>query len=107
MKDTWDWGGLDIQGADQEQDRVPLQSILVRGVDVKIGDQVRLQPKGNADAFDMMLAGHIATIESIEQDYEDRILLAVTVDDDPGADLGRDRKIAHRFFFSPDEVELL
>ena len=35
-----------------------------------------------------MLAGQVATIESIEQDFEDRVYLAVTVDDDPGRDLG-------------------
>jgi hypothetical protein len=46
-----------------------------------------------------------ATIVSIEQDYEDRILVTVTVDDDPGRDLGRQGQIAHRFFFRPDELE--
>jgi hypothetical protein len=71
------------------------------------GDRVRLRPARAADAFDLLLAGHIATIESIEQDYENRVYLAVTVDDDPGRDLGMERKIAHRFFYAPDEVEAL
>ena len=48
-----------------------------------------------------------ATIESIEQDFEDKVYLAVTVDDDPGTDLGLLRQPGHRFFFSPDEVEPL
>lgn len=69
------------------------------------GDQVRLCPRGGADAFDLLLQGRIATIESIEQDYEDRIYLAVVVDDDPGKDLGGLRQPGHRFFFSPLEVE--
>lgn len=71
------------------------------------GDRVRLQPRGGADIFDTVLAGKTATIEAIEQDYEDRIHFAVTVDDDPGRDLGWERKPAHRFFFAPAEVELI
>ena len=45
---------------------------------------MRLWPLGRADIFDLALEGKIATIESIEQDFEDRIYLAVIVDDDPG-----------------------
>ena len=31
----------------------------------------------------------------------------VTIDDDPGRDLGEERLIGHRFFFTPEEVEPL
>jgi hypothetical protein len=55
----------------------------------------------------MALAGKIATIESIEQDYEDKIQLAVVVDDDPGRDMGMLRQPGHRFFFTPEEIEPL
>ena len=48
-----------------------------------------------------------ATVESIEQDFEGRLFLAVTVDDDPGKDLGALGQPGHRFFFQPDEVEPL
>jgi hypothetical protein len=68
---------------------------------------VRLRPQGGADAFDLLLAGHSATIESIEQDYKNRIYLAVIVDADPGRDLGMQRQPGHRFFYSPQEVEPL
>jgi hypothetical protein len=37
----------------------------------------------------------------------DRIYIAVTLEDDPGRDLGEDRILGHRFFFSPEEVEPL
>ena len=43
----------------------------------------------------------------LKQDYEDRIHLAVTLEDDPGRDLGIARQPGHLFFFSPDEVEPL
>ena len=69
------------------------------------GDKVRLRPRGGADVFDLVLAGRMATIEGIEQDLDDRIYLAVVVDDDPGKELGLLRQPGHRFFYSPLEVE--
>jgi len=33
--------------------------------------------------------------------------LALVMDDDPGSDLGRGRQPGHRFFYAPDEIELL
>jgi hypothetical protein len=71
------------------------------------GDRVRLHPAKKADIFDIALDGKVAIVESVERDFEDRIHLAVTVEDDPGRDFGIARQIAHRFFFSPEEVELL
>ena len=38
---------------------------------------------------------------------EGTVQLAVTVEDDPGRDLGEERQIGHRFFFAPEEVEPL
>jgi hypothetical protein len=90
-----------------EAQRVSLASIRAAGVDLKPGDHVRLRPQRQADIMDLVLAGRIATIESIEQDFEDRIHVAVTVDDDPGQDWGRQHKPGHRFFFQPDELEPL
>ena len=72
---------------------------------LQVGTTVRLQPKSRADIFDIALTGRLATIESIERDFDGRIHLAVTVDDDPGRDFGADRMPGHRFFFAPDEVE--
>ena len=72
-----------------------------------MGDRVRLWPLGDADILDMALKGKTATIAAIEQDFEDRVYLAVTVDDDPGQDLGVQGKPGHRFFYRPEEVEPL
>jgi len=54
--------------------------------------------------MDLALAGKVAFVESMEQDYEERVYIAVTLEDDPGRDLGGDRILGHRFFFSPEEV---
>lgn len=79
----------------------------VRGVPVRAGSKVRLQPTGRSDIFDLALAGKDATIVAIEQDLEDRVLIAVTVDDDPGRDLGAVGQVGHRFFFRPEELEVV
>jgi hypothetical protein len=71
------------------------------------GDRVRLRLRKKADIFDLALDGRVAIVESIERDFEDRVHIAVTIEDDPGRDLGVAHQIGHRFFFSPDEVELL
>ena len=82
-----------------------IASICIFGVELKPGDRVRLWPQRRADIFDMALAGKTAVIEAIEHTVEDEVHLAVTVEDDPGADLGTARLIGHRFFFRVDEVE--
>jgi len=79
--------------------------VLVRGVLLRKGDQVRLRPNRRADILDIALNGMIATIAEIEQDFEGIVHFAVTVDDDPGRDLGTDKQVGHRFFFRVDEVE--
>ena len=52
------------------------ESIRVGPVLYRRGDCVRLRPRGNADAFDIILRGMTAIIESIEVDQEDRIHLS-------------------------------
>ena len=85
----------------------PPESVTIAGAEVRPGSLVRLRPRGRADIFDLVLNGQIATVESIEQDFDERIQLAVTLQDDPGHDLGMARLPGHRFFFSPGEVEPL
>ena len=77
--------------------------IVVDNVELRPGDRVRLRP-GSGATSSPGLAGKIATIEAIEQDYEGRFHVAVTLDDDPGRDLGQSRQPGHRFFFGPEEI---
>ncbi|MGI8470043.1 MAG: hypothetical protein ACR2N3_16510 [Pyrinomonadaceae bacterium] len=89
------------------EDKSELASARVGGIELKTGDRVRLKPRKGGDIFDIALAGKTATIEAIEQDYENKIHLAVTIDDDPGRDFGMMRQAGHRFFFALEEVEPL
>jgi len=95
----WEWQLL--------EEKTPLEEVEVRGVAVSVGGRVRLRPRAGGDIFDLALAGQVAVVESIEQDYDDKIHLAVVLEDDPGHDLGMLRQPGHRFFFSPEEVEPL
>ena len=90
-----------------EADRRQLECVHLGRSELRAGDRVRLRPRGRADIFDLALDGMTAMIESIEQDYEDRVHLAVTVEEDPGRDLGAMHQPGHRFFFLLDEVEPL
>jgi hypothetical protein len=92
---------------DPEADRRRVECVHIGPAEVRQGDRVRLCPRARADILDLALAGKTATVEAIEQDYDGRVYLAVTVDDDPGRDLGELRQPGHRFFFLPDEVEPL
>jgi hypothetical protein len=100
-------GGWDFPG----EDYPPPESITIAGKEVKAGDRVRLLPKQRrADAFDMMLDGKIATVQVLQQDFENRVYLVVTVDDDPALEqMQIDARVlpGHLFFFFTEEVEPL
>jgi hypothetical protein len=93
----WEWQAL--------EDKTPMSSADLNGVQVHPGSRVLLRPRAGGDVLDIALAGKIATVESIEQDYEGKVHFAVVIDDDPGRDMGILRQPGHRFFFDPAEVE--
>ena len=90
-----------------EVHRRTLESVHTGPYEIRAGGRVRLRPRGRADILDLALDGMTATVEAVEQDFDGRVYLAVTVDDDPGRDLGLLRQPGHRFFFDPGEVEPL
>jgi hypothetical protein len=98
-EDTAPWAELDTMP--------PLSCVNVDGVALEVGSRVVLHPRARADIFDLALRDQIATIESIERDFEDHVHVAVTIDCDPGRDFGLARMPGHRFFFAPDEMEPL
>jgi hydrogenase maturation protease len=72
-----------------------------------VGNRVKLKPRAGGDIMDIALAGKTAVIEAIERDFEDRMHIAVVLDDDPGREFGLERLPGHRFFFSPEEIEIV
>jgi len=96
--------GLDVN-FDPWGETTPIAEVRWMHGALRVGDRVRLRPRGGADIFDLALGGRTARIESIVQDFDDLVQVAVVLDDDPGADLGVLRMPGHRFFFRLSELE--
>jgi hypothetical protein len=79
--------------------------VEIGGSRIARGARVRLAPKRLADSMDLFLRGRIARVEAVHHDVESRVYVAVTVEDDPAADM-RDR-VGRFFYFHPDELELI
>lgn len=79
-------------------------TICIDDVDVKKGSKVRLRPgERRTDAQDLFLVGRIATVEGVFSDVDGDQHIAVTLDDDPAAEL---HQWHGRFlYFHPDEAE--
>jgi hydrogenase maturation protease len=83
----------------------PPRTVVAAGVEIGRGSRVVLRPRAGGDVFGAAMAGMVATVEAIHEDLDGKVHLAVTLEDDPGRELGEDRRPGHRFFFAPDEVE--
>ena len=94
----WEWQLL--------EEKTPLDSLLISGVELRPGDLVCLRPRPGGDVLDLALSGKTAIIQALEQDYEGKSHVAVVLEDDPGRDLGLLRQPGHLFFFSPQEIEV-
>ncbi|MFI7141572.1 hypothetical protein ACIBQ5_28850 [Streptomyces massasporeus] len=81
-------------------------TVLVDGVPLGGGSRVRLRPRGRgADAQDMFLAGRTAEVAAVFHDVDGSVHLAVTLDDDPAAELNNWYGRFH--YFRPGELEPL
>lgn len=93
----WEWQLL--------EDKPPMDRVTVGDIEFRPGDHVRLHPRNVSDIMDIALNGKTGIIDSIEQDYEGKVQVAIVMDDDPGRDLGLLRQPGHRFFFELEEIE--
>jgi hypothetical protein len=69
------------------------------------GSRVRLAPRRRADSMDFFLAGRTARVEGVFRDVDDQAYVAVTVEDDPAADL--QGAAGRYYYFYPEEIEPL
>ncbi|MFE5618473.1 hypothetical protein [Streptomyces sp. NPDC056524] len=94
----WDPGG--DTGVDPGRDHV-----LVDGRAVRAGSRVVLRPGlRRSDAQDLFLDGRTALVEAVLHDVDGGVHIAVTVEDDPGADIRREQ--GRFLYFQPDEVDV-
>ena len=77
--------------------------VVVGGVPVSKGSRVRLRPRRRGtDPQDRFLDGRTALVEAVLTDVDDACHLAVSLEDDPAAELNR--WYGRYRYFSPDEV---
>lgn len=77
----------------------------VDGIRLERGGKLLIRPGADADIQARMLDGRTATLERILTDYDGRVHLGVTIDDDPGQELMRE---SGRFlYFFAQEVEVI
>ncbi|MCW0213080.1 MAG: hypothetical protein OJJ54_06960 [Pseudonocardia sp.] len=98
--------GDDWWAAEAAADVTPeTDTVVVAGVPVGRGSLVRLHPSRRADAQDLFLADLEARVSGVHVDLDGETHVAVTLLDDPAADLhdwyGR------YLYFAPDELEPL
>jgi hypothetical protein len=99
-------GGLSEVEPGLEPDNNPGErEATVGGVTFVKGAKLLLRPGTDRDVYDQLLDGRTATLERIYVDYDDRVHLAVTVDDDPGQALMRET--GRYLFFFAEEVQPL
>ncbi|MGA8118157.1 MAG: hypothetical protein WCA46_31385 [Actinocatenispora sp.] len=78
-------------------------AVTVAGVRLSRGSPVRLRPRHGTDAQDMFLEGLDATVQAVVSDVDGGWHLAVTVDDDPAAEMQNEQ--GRYRYFGLDEVE--
>ncbi|MFC5746229.1 hypothetical protein [Actinomadura rugatobispora] len=77
--------------------------VMVAGVAVSKGSRVRLRPRRRGtDPQDVFLDGRTALVEKVLMDVDDACHLAVSIEDDPAAELNR--WYGRYRYFSPDEI---
>ncbi|HEY2378747.1 MAG TPA: hydrogenase maturation protease [Gemmatimonadaceae bacterium] len=91
----------------QELRRPAPESVTLGDHTLRAGSRVRLHPRARGDILDQMLAGRSAIVEGLDESLDGVIHVAVTIEEDPGRDLGESRYPGHRFFFALDEIEPL
>ncbi|MFE5300940.1 hypothetical protein [Streptomyces sp. NPDC056632] len=80
--------------------------VLVDGRAVRAGSRVLLCPRlRRSDAQDLFLDGRNALVEAVLHDVDGGVHIAVTLEDDPGADIRREQ--GRFLYFQPDEVRAL
>ena len=95
------WDPAVDSGVDPTSDHV-----LVDGRAVSRGSRVVLRPgRRRTDAQDIFVHGRTALVEAVVNDVDGQVHIAVTIEDDPGADIQRAQ--GRFLYFQPDEVAVV
>ncbi len=80
-----------------------LATTLVGDREISKGSRVRLVPGPRGDSMDMFLRGRTAIVEGVFESVDDEVYVAVTLEDDPAAELHA--WYGRYFYYRPTELE--
>jgi hypothetical protein len=80
-------------------------AVILKGVELRAGDRVKIQPKHDEVFSDAALTGKIGVIEAFEQDAENRVHVALVLEGEPAEAGARRYQPGERFLFTLDEIE--
>ena len=66
-----------------------VEAVILKGVELRAGDRVKIQPKHDEVFSDVSLTGKIGVIEAFEQDAENRVHVALVLE---GGAAGAERR---------------
>lgn len=103
---SFDTGGVPWWDPEADASVQPgVDAVLVNGVAVARDSLVRLRPSRRADAQDLFFAGKQARVSAVLSDVDGDVHVAVTLLDDPAADLHE--WYGRYLYFAPEELEPL
>ncbi len=80
-----------------------LATTMVGDREISKGSRVRLVPGPRGDSMDMFLRGRTARVEGVFESVDDEVYVAVTLEDDPAAELHA--WYGRYFYYRPTELE--
>ena len=87
--------------------RERIQGTWINGVLVQPGSSVCLRPPGKSDPEQRAQRGKVASVDSIEVDYEGKVVVAVVLENASGAEAPAAGEPGRKFYFRTDEIEPL
>jgi hypothetical protein len=82
-----------------------VEAVIVKGVELRAGDRVKIQPKHSEVLSEDALTGKIGVIQAFEQDAENRVHVALVLEGEPAETGSPSLHSGERFLFTLDEIE--
>jgi hypothetical protein len=82
-----------------------VEAVILKGVELRAGDRVKIQPKHDEVFSDVSLTGKVGVIEAFEQDAENRVHVALVLEGGAAEAGAPPHYSGERFLFTLDEIE--
>jgi len=82
-----------------------VEAVILKGVELRAGDRVKIQPKHDEIFSNVSLTNKIGVIEAFQQDAERRIYVSLVLERDRAESGAPPHHLGERFLFTLDEIE--